>query len=92
MYANGQGKDILLALLENPILVSASNSFKANPERKFSVSEESTLERSKWVYIFQREYATVDPGLVDVCNFLTLCKFIKLICHCKPPPFFFCDL
>jgi len=52
--------------LENPILVSASNSLKANSERKFSVSDESSPERSKWVYIFQREYATVDPALVDV--------------------------
>ncbi|XP_027342784.1 protein N-terminal asparagine amidohydrolase [Abrus precatorius] len=60
-----QGKDILLALLENPILVSVSRSLKANPERKFSVSDESGPERSKWVYIFQREYATVDPALVD---------------------------
>ncbi|KAL5175799.1 Protein N-terminal asparagine amidohydrolase [Glycine soja] len=60
-----QGKDILLDLLENPILVSASNSLKANSERKFSVSDESSPERSKWVYIFQREYATVDPALVD---------------------------
>lgn len=60
-----QGKDILLALLENPMLVSASCSLKANPERKFSVSDESGPERSKWVYIFQREYATVDPAFVD---------------------------
>ncbi|TKY49522.1 N-terminal asparagine amidohydrolase [Spatholobus suberectus] len=60
-----QGKDILLALLENPILVSASSSLKANPERKFSVSDESSPGRPKWVYIFQKEYATVDPALVD---------------------------
>ncbi|KAK7243511.1 hypothetical protein RIF29_38310 [Crotalaria pallida] len=65
LYAYEQGKDILLALLENPFLVSASSSFKANRERKFSVFEESGPERSKWVYIFQREYATVDPALVD---------------------------
>lgn len=61
-----QGKDIVLALLENPILVSVSSSLKAKSERKFSVSDESSSERSKWVYIFQREYATVDPALVDV--------------------------
>ncbi|KAK7323940.1 hypothetical protein VNO77_27442 [Canavalia gladiata] len=60
-----QVKDILLTLLENPILVSASSSLKAHPERKFSVSDESIPERSKWVYIFQREYATVDPAHVD---------------------------
>jgi len=58
--------DILFALLENPILVSASTSLKANPEKKFSVSEESNPERSKWLYLFQREYATVDPAFVHV--------------------------
>jgi hypothetical protein len=63
--------------LENPILVSASSSLKANTERKFSASEESTPERSKWVYLFQREYATVDPAFVDVCN-LTFCNVVKL--------------
>ncbi|XP_057458315.1 protein N-terminal asparagine amidohydrolase isoform X2 [Lotus japonicus] len=60
-----QGMDILIALLGNPSLVSASNSLKANPERKFSDSEETSPERSKCVYIFQREYATVDPAIVD---------------------------
>ncbi|KAF8403904.1 hypothetical protein HHK36_012010 [Tetracentron sinense] len=57
------------ALLEHPVLVYASNSFKAIPERKFSVSEDSGLERStriKHVYVFQREYATVDPALVEL--------------------------
>ncbi|KAK2367832.1 protein N-terminal asparagine amidohydrolase family protein [Trifolium repens] len=63
--SHSQEVDILLALLENPILVSASSSLKANTERKFSASEESTPERSKWVYLFQREYATVDPAFVD---------------------------
>ncbi|KAF3449986.1 hypothetical protein FNV43_RR06065 [Rhamnella rubrinervis] len=54
--------------MEHPTLLSASNSFKANPERKFSVPEESVPGRSaksKWVYLFQREFATVDPALVD---------------------------
>ncbi|XP_014498745.1 protein N-terminal asparagine amidohydrolase isoform X2 [Vigna radiata var. radiata] len=60
-----QGDDILLALLESPNLISATSSFKANPERKFLASDESGSERSKWVYIFQKEYATVDPALVD---------------------------
>ncbi|KAF1866331.1 hypothetical protein Lal_00024338 [Lupinus albus] len=59
------GEDILLALLENPVLLSASSSFKANPEKKFSVFDESNPERSKVVYVFQREYATVNPEFVD---------------------------
>ncbi|KAL5549694.1 hypothetical protein UlMin_004925 [Ulmus minor] len=60
--------DKLVALMEHPMLVAASNSFKAIPERKFSVPEDSDPGRmptSKWVYLFQREYATVDPNLVD---------------------------
>lgn len=67
-----QGSDTLVALMEHPTLLSASNSFKATPERKFLVPEESVTERSaqsKWVYLFQREYATVYPALVDVCLF-----------------------
>lgn len=58
--------------MEHPSLVSASKAFKAIPERKFSLAEESGTERpekSKWVYLFQREYATVDPAPVDVCVF-----------------------
>ncbi|KAH7544813.1 hypothetical protein FEM48_Zijuj01G0026100 [Ziziphus jujuba var. spinosa] len=64
----GSDTDTLAALMEHPTLLSASNSFKATPERKFSVPEESVTERSaqsKWVYLFQREFATVDPALVD---------------------------
>ncbi|KAM1285862.1 hypothetical protein EV1_028405 [Malus domestica] len=66
--ASPQGRDILVALLEHPALVEASASFKAIPERRFSVREESVMEATppgKWVYLFQREYATVDPAFVD---------------------------
>ncbi|XP_062178160.1 protein N-terminal asparagine amidohydrolase [Alnus glutinosa] len=65
---SSEGRNALVALMEHSTLVSVSNSLKAIPERKFSVNEESSLERSqksKWVYVFQREYATVDPALVD---------------------------
>lgn len=67
--------DTLFALMEHPVLVSISNSFKSTQEKKISVSENSSSERSKiskWVYIFQREFATVDPALVDVCLNLML--------------------
>ncbi|KAJ7949097.1 Protein N-terminal asparagine amidohydrolase [Quillaja saponaria] len=66
--SSSQGTDMLVSLLEHPFLVSASSSLKAIPERKFSVSEESGPQRSalsKWVYLFQQEYATVDPASVD---------------------------
>ncbi|KAI4333191.1 hypothetical protein L6164_018029 [Bauhinia variegata] len=60
------GKDSLLALLENPFLISASSSLKATREMRFSLSGESGTVRSKWVYVFQREYATVDPAHADL--------------------------
>ncbi|KAJ0792773.1 putative protein asparagine amidohydrolase [Helianthus annuus] len=52
---------MVIALLEHPDLVSASRSFCAIPERKFSSSVEA-----KCVYLFQREYATVNPALVEI--------------------------
>ncbi|KAI5679600.1 hypothetical protein M9H77_00827 [Catharanthus roseus] len=64
-----EGGQILNALLEHPVLVSASCSFNLIPERKFSASEDSGSEglmECRWVYIFQREYATVDPARVDL--------------------------
>ncbi|XP_024021041.1 protein N-terminal asparagine amidohydrolase isoform X2 [Morus notabilis] len=67
-FNSSSSEKILFALMEHPSLVSASKAFKAIPERKFSLAEESGTERpekSKWVYLFQREYATVDPALVD---------------------------
>ena len=79
-----QGSNALAALMEHSTLVSVSNFLKALPERKFSVNEESSQERSKkskWVYVFQREYATVDPALVDVCLFLNfLGKLLVIFC------------
>uniref|UniRef100_A0A5B7BI45 Protein N-terminal asparagine amidohydrolase n=1 Tax=Davidia involucrata TaxID=16924 RepID=A0A5B7BI45_DAVIN len=61
-----QGSDTLAVLMEHPILVSASSSFKDIPERKFSETGSERSTQSKCVYIFQREYATVDPVLVDL--------------------------
>lgn len=75
-----QEEDTLLAMLEDPFLVSSSNTFKTIPERKFSVSEESSSERAKWVYVFQREYATVDPAFVDVSTSPSLFNFIRKFC------------
>ncbi|KAJ9558264.1 hypothetical protein OSB04_012878, partial [Centaurea solstitialis] len=64
-----QGPEMVNALLEHPHLISASQSFHAIPERKFSVSEESGSQGSagpKCVYVFQREYAIADPALVEI--------------------------
>ncbi|KAJ6408845.1 hypothetical protein OIU84_008526 [Salix udensis] len=61
---SSQERDALVNLLEHPKLVSASNSFEAMQEVKFSASKECALQ-GRWVYLFQREFATVDPALID---------------------------
>ncbi|GAB4832688.1 hypothetical protein Ancab_006703 [Ancistrocladus abbreviatus] len=66
---SAQGSDDLAALLEHPALVSAALSFQAVPEKKFSSSDVADFDglgQRKHVYLFQREYATVDPSLVDL--------------------------
>ncbi|XP_031274747.1 protein N-terminal asparagine amidohydrolase [Pistacia vera] len=60
--SSSQGIETLVTLMENPILVSAARSFNSIEETKVSFSETSTP--NKYVYVFQREYATVDPSLV----------------------------
>ncbi|XP_057958945.1 protein N-terminal asparagine amidohydrolase isoform X4 [Malania oleifera] len=67
--SSSQGSDIVDALMKNLTLVTTSCSFRAIPVKKFSSLEESGSESSmqtRYVYVFQREYATVDPALVDV--------------------------
>ncbi|PPR98390.1 hypothetical protein GOBAR_AA22275 [Gossypium barbadense] len=62
--------DLLAALMEHQVLVSATHSFKSIQERKVSASMDSKLitssNSSRYVYLFQREYATVDPSLVHL--------------------------
>lgn len=77
--------DTLIALMEHPALVSASNSLKSIQERKISASQLSSsegMEHSKLVYIFQREFATVNPTLVNVSLCLSLfpisCTMLKM--------------
>ncbi|KAK1282580.1 hypothetical protein QJS10_CPB22g01485 [Acorus calamus] len=60
-----QGDGDLEALLEEPSLMSASESFKAKPERKITAVDSA---RTKCVYIFQREYATVNPRWVEMAG------------------------
>lgn len=70
IFNHKQGMDTLIALMEHPLLMSVSNSFNSMQEKKISLSENSTPVKSKtsnWIYLFQREFATVDPELVDVC-------------------------
>ncbi|XP_047940109.1 protein N-terminal asparagine amidohydrolase-like isoform X2 [Salvia hispanica] len=63
---SSQGMDTLVALMEHPLLVSASESFRSMQEKRISLSENSCSKSSKWVYLFQSEFATVDPALVDL--------------------------
>ncbi|CAH9127987.1 unnamed protein product [Cuscuta epithymum] len=49
--------------------MAASFSLSATQERKLSLSNSCNLvgmKQIKWVYIFQREYATINPSLVDM--------------------------
>lgn len=66
--STNEGTWDLTALMEHPALVSAALSLKAIPEKEFPASEASSdgLTKSRHVYLFQREYATVDPALVDL--------------------------
>ncbi|KAK7824639.1 hypothetical protein CFP56_034232 [Quercus suber] len=74
LVKTSRGSNTPVALMEDPILVSASNSFKAIPERKFSVYEESSVEglskwtKNNWAYVFQLEYATIGLAFVDVTS------------------------
>ncbi|GLT39762.1 hypothetical protein SLA2020_323270 [Shorea laevis] len=56
--SSSQPPNILVALMQNPILVSASHSFKLQ-DSGFAMPQ-----NTKFVYVFQREYATVDPAFV----------------------------
>ncbi|XP_020580465.1 protein N-terminal asparagine amidohydrolase, partial [Phalaenopsis equestris] len=60
---SSKGNEILPFLLEHPMLIAASNRLKETPEKMVSFSEESPP--AKYVYVFQREYATVDPSVVE---------------------------
>ncbi|KAK9156613.1 hypothetical protein Scep_003187 [Stephania cephalantha] len=67
---SSQGRErLLVSLLEHPVLVSASDSFKALPQKKISLSDKWDSNGStqfKYVYVFQREYAIVDPTRVKM--------------------------
>ncbi|KAK7854798.1 hypothetical protein CFP56_030622 [Quercus suber] len=66
IFAYEQGSNTLVALMEDPILVSASNSFKAILERKFSVYEESGMEGlCKWTK--NNWFVGIDEATTCVC-------------------------
>jgi protein N-terminal asparagine amidohydrolase len=59
----GSGRELVAALASNPALRDAADRLKATPERQISAGEDG---EGRHVYVFQREYATVDPARVEV--------------------------
>ena len=56
------GRELVAALMGNPGLRAASERLRTAPERRIS----SGPEEPRHVYVFQKEYATVDPARVEV--------------------------
>ncbi|XP_056845108.1 protein N-terminal asparagine amidohydrolase isoform X2 [Raphanus sativus] len=60
--SSSQGSSLLVNVMTHPVIISASESFKNLEEQRVT---ESSTEEDRYVYIFQREYAVVNPALVD---------------------------
>ncbi|KAL6603822.1 hypothetical protein ACP70R_044183 [Stipagrostis hirtigluma subsp. patula] len=58
----GSGRELVAALAGNPRLRDAADRLKATSERRISAGQ----EEPRHVYVFQREYATVDPARVEL--------------------------
>ncbi|KAJ4848798.1 hypothetical protein Tsubulata_037235 [Turnera subulata] len=59
--------DALEALMEHPALLSSAEALKGKQEMKFSsLQTHSNHCHDRLVYVFQREFATVDPSLADL--------------------------
>lgn len=69
-YFDEQGSSLLLDVMSHPVIILASDSFKNLEERivSFGESDSESSTKDRYVYIFQREYAVVNPELVDVCS------------------------
>ncbi|KAK3130835.1 hypothetical protein QOZ80_6BG0498610 [Eleusine coracana subsp. coracana] len=61
--AGGSGRELVVALAGSPTLRDAADRLKALPERRISAEEDGA---KRHVYVFQREYATVDPARVEL--------------------------
>nr|CAB3468438.1 unnamed protein product [Digitaria exilis] len=59
----GVGMELVAALAAHPGLRDAAGRLKATPESRISAGQEGA---PRHVYVFQREYATVDPARVEV--------------------------
>uniref|UniRef100_K3XY95 Protein N-terminal asparagine amidohydrolase n=1 Tax=Setaria italica TaxID=4555 RepID=K3XY95_SETIT len=61
--AGAIGMELVAALTGHPGLRDAADRLKATPERRISAEQEGA---PRHVYVFQREYATVDPARVEL--------------------------
>jgi hypothetical protein len=69
-----QGSSLLVDVMSHPVITLASDSFKNLEEKNvsFDESDSESSTKDRYVYIFQREFAVVNPALVDVsCCYLT---------------------
>ncbi|KAL1191416.1 Protein N-terminal asparagine amidohydrolase [Cardamine amara subsp. amara] len=67
LSSTSQGSSLLLDVMSHPVIISASDAFKNLEERNVSIGEKDSESSTKdrYVYIFQSEYAIVNPALVD---------------------------
>ncbi|XP_009386019.2 protein N-terminal asparagine amidohydrolase isoform X2 [Musa acuminata AAA Group] len=76
-----RGSEILAALLDHPAVLSSSDRLKGTPEKKVSSAERPPPGRL--VYIFQSEYATVDPALVQLVGTDEATTCVGLVIRCR---------
>ncbi|VVB03348.1 unnamed protein product [Arabis nemorensis] len=67
LSSSSQGSRLLLDVMNHPVIMLASDSFKNLEERNvtFGENDSESSTKDRYVYIFQREYAVVNPELVD---------------------------
>ncbi|CAD6339006.1 unnamed protein product [Miscanthus lutarioriparius] len=74
----GNGTELVAALLESPGIRDAADRLKATPERRISAGQEGA---PRHVYVFQREYATVDPARVELVGTDEATTCIGVVIH-----------
>lgn len=76
-------KQDLTTLMDHPLLAASSISFAGRPVVDVSTSRQSDSPSThNCVYVFQREYAVVDPELVkvDMFFFCSIHSLVPLLC------------
>ncbi|KFK37247.1 hypothetical protein AALP_AA4G233100 [Arabis alpina] len=67
LSSSSKGSRLIHDVMNHPVIMLASDSFKNLEERNvnFEESHSESSKKDRYVYIFQRECATVKPSLVD---------------------------